>query len=77
MKTVSFQGARLTEGQRRQLEFRRKSRTAFINPILADQIDKTILAVEKHKERGAPPEKIWFLDYQKQGTPSVAEWMGF
>lgn len=74
---VSFQGSKLSPGQRRQLEFQRKTKAAFINPVLADQIAETIKAVDARKEQGIRPEPIWIFDYQVTGTFSAAEWMGY
>jgi len=74
---VSFQGSQVSPGQRRQLEFQRKTKAAFINPVLADQIAETIKAIEARKEQGIKPESIWVFDYQETGTFSAAEWMGY
>jgi len=74
---VSFQGAQLSQGQRRQLEFQRNSRAAFLNTVLADQVAETIKAVDERKEAGLKPEKVWFVDRQESGTCCVAEWMGY
>lgn len=74
---VSFQGAQLSPGQRRQLEFQRKAQAAFLNPVLVDQITETIKAVEVRKEQGLKPESVWFIERQETGTFSTAEWMGY
>lgn len=74
---VSFQGARLSPGQCRQLEFQRKSRPAFLNPVLADQVMETLKAVEVRKELVVKPERVWFTVRQEAGTFSIAEWMGY
>lgn len=77
MRVVSFQGAQLTAGQRRNLEFQNQSRQAFMSPVLAEQVAETLKAVEARKEQGIKPERIWFVEHQETGTPSIAEWMGY
>jgi hypothetical protein len=76
MRTVSFQGARLTPGQRRQLEQRQQVR-AFMSPVLSQVVNDTLKAVEVRKEQGAKPERIWFKEREEKGTSCFAEWMGF
>lgn len=76
MKTVSFQGAQLTPGQRYRLEQQRRIQS-MINPVLADQVAQTIAALEVRKEQGAKPEKLWFTVSDTRGTASIAEWMGY
>ncbi|MFL1553491.1 hypothetical protein ACI77I_31210 [Pseudomonas sp. D47] len=77
MRTVSFQGAQLTSGQRRRLAEQQQVRTSFINPVLAQQVEQTLKAVEARKEQGVKFERIWFVERQEIGTISVAGWMGF
>lgn len=77
MKTVSFQGTQLSAGQRRQLAFQQQTRTAFLNPILAETVDQALAAVELRKEQGVKPERIWSVDRQEKGTACIAEWMGY
>lgn len=76
MRTVSFQGAQLSPGQQRRLEQQRQVQ-AFMNPVLAEQVAKTIEVLEIRKEQGAKAEKQWFLVSDTRGTPSFAEWMGY
>ncbi|QQQ52895.1 hypothetical protein JJQ97_12180 [Pseudomonas syringae] len=76
MKTVSLQGIQLSPGQRRMLEQQRHVRE-FMNPVLTQQVAETLAVIEVRKEQGTKPERIWFLDRQEKGTPSMAEWMGF
>ncbi|WP_426139438.1 hypothetical protein [Pseudomonas sp. DWP3-1-2] len=76
MKTVSFQGIQLTAGQKLRLKQQQHMRS-FMHPVLADQISSTLAVIERRKEQGVKPDQIWFFDYEKTGTPSVAEWMGF
>lgn len=77
MRTVSFQGAQLTSGQQRRLAEQQRVRAFFINPVLAQQVEQTLKAIEARKEQGVKPERIWTLERQETGTTSVAEWMGF
>ena len=77
MRTVSFQGIQLTSGQRRRLAEQQQVRTSFINPVLAQQVEQALRAVEIRKEQGAKSERIWFIERQEIGTICVAEWMGF
>ncbi|WP_191942284.1 hypothetical protein [Pseudomonas syringae] len=77
MRTVSFQGAQLTSGQQRRLAEQQRVRASFINPVLAQQVEQTLKAIEARKEQGVKPERIWTLERQETGTTSVAEWMGF
>lgn len=77
MRTVSFQGVQLTSGQQRRLSEQLQLRGSFINPVLAQQVEQTLKAVEARKEQGVKPERIWFVERQETGTTCVAEWMGF
>lgn len=77
MQIVSFQGTRLTAGQRRTLENQERCKAAFLNPVLQMSVVETLKKVDQLKEQGAKPEKLWTVDYQSQGTVSVAEWMGY
>lgn len=76
MKTVSFQGAQISPGQRRALEQQRQIK-ALMNPILAEQVAQTLTELEVRKEQGMKPEKQWVLESDTRGTPSLAEWMGY
>ncbi|PAA39626.1 hypothetical protein [Pseudomonas fragi] len=77
MRTVSFQGAQLTSGQKRRLAEQQRVQNSFINPVLAQQVEQTLRVVEARKEQGVKPERIWFVDRQEIGTTCIAEWMGF
>jgi hypothetical protein len=76
MKTVSFQGAQLTQGQRVRLEQQQRVK-AFMAPVLIDLVADTLKAVEVRKEQGIKPERQWFKEREETGTVSFAEWMGF
>ncbi|KYC23200.1 hypothetical protein [Pseudomonas sp. ABFPK] len=76
MKTVSFQGAQLTTGQRERLQQQRRIQS-MLNPVLADQVAQTIAALEVRKEQGIQPEKQWVTVSDTRGTVSIAEWMGY
>lgn len=77
MRTVSFQGAQLTSGQKRRLAEQQRVQNSFINPVLAQQVEQTLRVVEARKEQGVKPERIWFVERQEIGTTCIAEWMGF
>lgn len=77
MRTVSFQGVQLTSGQQRRLSEQLQLRGSFINPVLVQQVEQTLKAVEARKEQGVKPERIWLVERQETGTTCVAEWMGF
>ncbi len=77
MRTVSFQGAQLTSGQKRRLAEQQRVQNSFINPVLAQQVEQTLRVVEARKEQGVKPERIWFVERQETGTTCIAEWMGF
>lgn len=76
MKTVSFQGAQLTTGQRERLEQQRRIQS-MLNPVLAEQVAQTIAVLEVRKEQGTQPEKQWVTVSDTRGTISIAEWMGY
>jgi len=76
MRTVSFQGAQLTQGQRSRLEQQQRVK-AFMAPVLVDLVADTLKAVEVRKEQGVKPERVWFVERQETGTTCIAEWMGF
>lgn len=76
MKTVSFQGSRLTPRQRERLEHQRRIKS-ILNPVLAEQVAHTIEVLEIRKEQGAQPEKPWVTVSDTRGTVSIAEWMGY
>lgn len=78
MKTVSFQGSQLTTSDRRRLAERQQVvASAFLNPVLQNQLQVAIHRLEERKEQGFKPEKFWFVERQEQGTTCVAEWMGY
>jgi hypothetical protein len=70
MRTVDFQGTRLTEGQKRRMIKERELSSTFINHHLAESVNSTLKAVEALKER-------WFDDYEEKGTLCIADWVGF
>ena len=80
MKTVSFQGIQLTDGQRLRMQQQQHVR-AFMNPVLTDQVAETVKALEVRKEKGTKnwvdPNKFNICEFSQTGTPSIAEWMGF
>lgn len=77
MRTLSYHGTDLTAGQRRNLAFQQQVRIAFLNPILAESVEKAIADSERRKEQGIKPERQWFVERQETGTSCIAEWMGY
>ncbi|MGX5219387.1 hypothetical protein ACVTMO_12205 [Pseudomonas segetis] len=77
MRTVSFQGTQLSASERRSLELRRQVQASFLNPALQVQVDQTFEYLDKRKEQGAKPEKIWVLDYSTKGTPFLGDVFGY
>ncbi|RMU52490.1 hypothetical protein [Pseudomonas savastanoi] len=72
----NHQGTQLTTKQRHMLDQQRHVKQ-FMNPVLTQQVAETLAVIEVRKEQGTKPERIWFLDRQEKGTPSIAEWMGY
>lgn len=77
MRQVSFQGTRLSAGQRRTLENQERCKAAFLNTVLQSSVEETLKKVDQLKEQGVKPEKPWTFAYEVTGTVSVAEWMGY
>lgn len=77
MKIFSFQGCQLSAGQRRTLAFQQQAKSAFINSVLAEQVEQTLAAVQLRKDQGVKPERVWFKEVEEIGTLCIAEWMGF
>lgn len=75
-RTVSFQGTQLTSGQRRRLQEQQQARP-FVNPVLQQQVNQTLAALEARQSQGIKPERQWFLEPQERGTPCVADLFGF
>lgn len=75
MKRVSSQTRPLSSSQRRQLELQARMR-AIQSPLRA-QVDETLAELDKRKEEGAKPEKVWTHESTTRSAPSIAEWMGY
>jgi len=75
-RTVSFQGTQLTSGQRRRLQEQQQARP-FVNPVLQQQVNETLAALEARQSEGIKPERQWFLERQERGTHCVADLFGF
>ncbi|WP_235664156.1 hypothetical protein [Pseudomonas savastanoi] len=73
-----MQGTQLTASDRRRIDQQRAVQ-ASMQSVLRDQVDQTLAEVQRRKEHGIKPEKVWFHDRESswQGTISVAEWMGY
>jgi len=76
LRTVSFQGTQLTSGQRRRLQEQQQARP-FVNPVLQQQVNETLAALDARQSQGIKPERQWFLERQERGTPCVADLFGF
>ena len=80
MRTVSFQGTQLTAGQKLRLQQQQHVK-AFMNPVLAEQVTSALAHVEILREQCAKPwvdpYKFNIVEHKSQGTPSMAEWMGY
>lgn len=76
MKTISFQGTKLSAAQRHRLELERRVKAAAVTPLQL-QVTETLQVLESRKEQGAKPEKFWFLVREEQGTPCFAELFGY
>lgn len=72
MRIVSFQGARLTDSDRRRLAQQQQAR-AFINPVLQQQValaEANLARLQADENRDDPYR--YRLDHQAKGTP----WLG-
>lgn len=76
MRTVSFQGIQLTSGQRRRIQEQQQARP-FVNPVLQQQVNETLAALEARQSQGIKPERQWTLLEQQSGTPCFADVFGF
>lgn len=72
MRTVSFQGVQLTAGQQRRQAFQKQVKTAFLSAPLQNMLDESFAELDRRKEQGVKPERIWFVDRIEKGTP----WLG-
>jgi len=48
-----------------------------VNPVLQQQVNETLAALEARQSEGIKPERQWFLERQERGTPCVADLFGF
>ena len=71
-----MQGTQLTSSDRRRIDQHRAVQ-ASMHSVLRDQVDQILAEVQRRKEQGIKPEKVWFKESESFGTPSIAEWMGF
>ena len=76
MKTVSYQGKTLSASQRRRLQLEAHVRLLTSSP-LREQVNETLISMEKQKSDGVRHEPINKLVESKKGTVSVADWMGY
>lgn len=77
MRKVSFQGAQLTAGQRRNMEQQQLVRASFVNPVLQQMVDQSLHQLQERKEQGARKEKLWTVIHTATGTPFLGDAFGF
>jgi len=62
-------------------EYRRQHLRRFYerpqSNFLREQTDQTLRELERRKEQGIKPEKVWTLDYEIKFTRSFADVFGF
>ncbi|RMR30501.1 hypothetical protein [Pseudomonas syringae group genomosp. 3] len=76
MKTVSYQGKTLSASQLRRLQLEAHVRSLTSSP-LREQVNETLVIMEKQKADGVRHEPLNKLIENKKGTLSVADWMGY
>jgi hypothetical protein len=79
VRTVSFQGAQLTAGQRRTLEQQKRLKPAFLGDHLQQMLDDTFAKLEALKAQDAVPENPnkYSHDYSRKGTPWLGDVFGY
>lgn len=77
MRTVSFQGATLSASERRSLELRQRAMAAVSQSMLQQQVAATLQALERHKEQGGKPERVWTTVTNEKGTPFLGDVFGW
>ncbi|HHF0406181.1 TPA: hypothetical protein ACPHXB_006221 [Pseudomonas aeruginosa] len=77
MRTVSFQGATLSASERRSLELRQRAMAAVSQTVLQQQVAATLQALERHKEQGGTPERVWTTVTNEKGTPFLGDVFGW
>lgn len=70
MRTVSFQGTRLTDAERRKLDLQRRK---FFMPDLSVAVDAALQETEKRKSEGIKPPRLWTVERVERGTPYVGD----
>ncbi len=77
MRTVSFQGDGLSASQYRSIQLRQQVRAAVNQSVLQQQVEATLQALEKHKEQGGKPERVWTTVTTEKGTPFLGDVFGW
>ncbi|MER0903023.1 hypothetical protein AAA538_26060 [Pseudomonas aeruginosa] len=77
MRTVSFQGDGLSASQYRSIQLRQQVRAAVDQSVLQQQVAATLQALERHKEQGGTPERVWTTVTNEKGTPWVGDAFGW
>lgn len=68
MKTISFQGTRLTDADRRKLAQQQR----FLNPHLSETVS-SVLAEDADKSTGTKSPRWWSVERVERGTPYVGD----
>lgn len=76
MIVSGFQGTSLSSADRRRLQHRRLYSVPQSN-FLREQTDKTLAELDRRKEQGIKPDKVWTLDYEIKFTRPFADVFGF
>jgi len=76
-RTVSFQGTQLSAGQRRQIAFQQQAKASFLGAHLQQMLDDSFAELERRKEQGAKPERVWFVERNEKGTPWLGDVFGY
>lgn len=76
MRTVSLQGVRLTESDRRRLALQQQARS-FMNPVLQQQVAEALAQVDRLQSQPHDDPYRYRLDYQAKGTPFLGDVFGF
>jgi len=76
VRRVSFQGSRLTDSDRRRLAQQQQCKP-FMNPVLQQQVDEALAAVEKLKSEPYDDPYRYRMDHQSKGTPWLGDVFGF
>ncbi len=77
MRMISFQGDGLSASQYRTIQLRQQVRAAVNQSVLQQQVAATLQALERHKEQGGKPERVWSTISNEKGTPFLGDVFGW